>query len=299
MASAYPSLFSGSTTLKRLASLAVERETAREKGQMKSKLAPADVFGILWQSEKGSEILIDNMPQMYEDSPDLIGQLLKLDSLKYVQAAVMQRRILKERKQKPVVQPAVEEVKPAQTIAPARTSSSGATESLAKAESPKPKGLTEKQKNLLQEMFRTQAEIALSELAKKLDVSEGNITEALSRLISSGKLPYRIQGGILYLKKPPQSPAEILAAEGVQVSKGAKKAGAAKCIWCGARLNLVDDKCTTCGKKVARCFICNEIIESEKELEKCPFCGTLFHADHYKKWVEVRKYCPKCRIPVA
>jgi hypothetical protein len=299
MATAYPNLFNASATLERIASLAVKRETARERGDAKSKLAPADVFGLLWHSEKGSEILIGILPQMYEENPDLVEHLLKLDSLRYLQGFVAQKGILAESKVRPFAQTVVREAKPAKATVSEPAPAFVATESLGKGESLKPKGLTDQQKSLLQDMFRTQAEISLSDLARKLDVSESTITEALGRLISSGKLPYRIHGGVLYLKEPPQTPAEILAAAGVPVTRAIKKVSAAKCIWCGAHLNLVDDKCSTCGKKVARCFICNDIIENEKELEKCPFCSTLFHADHYKKWVEVRKYCPKCRIPIA
>jgi hypothetical protein len=301
MASTYPSLFNASTTLEKLASLAVQRETARDKGNAKSKLRPADVFALLWHSEKGSEILIDNLPKMYEENPDLIEQLLKVDTLKSIQGAVAQERMLMEKKERPAKQApvAVEEAKPTKAIAPEAVTPIGTPEVLGKSEAARSKGLTDHQKSLLQDIFRTHAEIPLPELARKLDVNEANITEALNKLISSGKLPYRIQGGVLYLKKPPQTPAEILAAEEKLGPKESKKVSGAKCVWCGAQLSLVDDKCTTCGKKAARCFICNEIIPNEKELEKCPFCGTLFHRDHYKKWAEVRKYCPKCRIPIA
>lgn len=301
MASMYPNLFNASSTLEKVASLAVQRETAREKGNSKSKLSPADVFALLWHSEKGSEILIGNLPKLYEDNPDLVEQLLKLETLQSIQGSLAQKGVLGEMTEKPSTRApvVVKEAKPAKDIAAETKIPVAAAEAPEKSEVPKAKGLSDKQKSMLQDIFKTYTEIPLSELARKLDVNEANITEALLKLISSGKLPYRIQGGILFLKKQPQTPAEILTAEGKPPSKETKKTGAAKCVWCGAQLNLVDDKCTTCGKKVARCFICNEIIQSEKELEKCPFCGTLFHREHYKQWAEVRKYCPKCRIPIA
>jgi hypothetical protein len=301
MASTYPSLFSSWPTLEKVATLAVKREVIREKGDAKSKLSPADVFALLWHSEKGSEILIDNLPKLYQDNPELIEHLLQVDSLRSIQGSLVQRGVLSgevERKPKPALVEA-EKAKPEVEISREERAPAVAAEAVEKRELPKSRGLSDKQKSLLQETFRKNTEIRLSELAGKLDLNEANLTEALAKLIGSGRLPYRIQDGILYLKKPTPTPAEIVAEEAKLPPKQGKKEGVAKCIWCGAELNLVDDKCPTCGRKAARCFICNEIIRNEAELEKCPFCGTLFHREHYREWAEVRKYCPKCRIPIV
>ncbi len=301
MASTYPILFSSWPTLEKVATLAVKREAIREKGDAKSKLSPADVFALLWHSEKGSEILIDNLPKLHQDNPELVEHLLQVDSLRSIQGSLVQGGVLSaevERKPKPALV-AAEKAKPEEEISREERASAVAAEAVEKGKPPKPKGLSDKQKSLLQEIFRKNTEIRLSKLAEKLDVNEAILTEALAKLIGSGRLPYKIQDGMLYIKKPPPTPAEIVAEEAKLPPKHGEKESVAKCIWCKAALSLVDDKCTTCGRKAARCFICNEIIPNEAELDKCPFCGTLFHREHYRKWAEVKKYCPKCRIPIV
>jgi hypothetical protein len=301
MASTYPSLFGAWPTLRNVATLAVHREVARDKGEAKSKLSPADVFALLWHSEKGSEILIDNLPKLYEDNPDLVEQLLQVDSLRSIQGLLAQTGVLSKRiegKQR-LVPGALQEAKPAEEVSRAERTPTVTAESAEKREPPKSRGLSDKQKSLLQEIFRKNTEIRLSELAEKLEVNEAILTEALAKLIGSGRLPYKIQDGMLYTKKPPPTPAEIVTEEAKLESQQGKKESVSKCIWCGAELNLVGDKCPTCGRKAARCFICNDVIRNEAELEKCPFCGALFHREHYREWTAVRKYCPKCRIPIV
>jgi predicted transcriptional regulator len=301
MASTYPSLFSAPSTLEKMASFAVRRENSREEGNVKSKLSPADVFTLLLHSEKGSEILIDNLPKLHDGNPSVFEQLLKVESLKPIQGSLKELGIPAERtdQMKKETRVIVERPKPGKMIA-AEANVPITVAPFEKSEPLRSRGLTDQQRSLLQDIFKTEAKITLSELASKLDVNQASITEALTNLINSGKLPYTIQEGTLYLKNIPlETPINILIAEGKLSPNEIKRATTAKCVWCGAQLNLLYATCQTCGKQVARCFICNEVIPSVKELERCPFCGTMFHSDHYKKWAEIRKYCPKCRVPIA
>jgi hypothetical protein len=300
MASTYPSLFSDPATIEKIASIAVRRENSRSKSETKTKLSPADVFILLLHSEKGSDILVDNMPKLHKDNPRIFEQLLQVESLRSIQGSLNLLGITPEKteiskKETPVTaeKPKPEKAFVAEVKAPVIAAP-------VEKEPQRSRGLTAHQKSLLQDIFKTHTKITMSELAAKLDVNQANITEALTNLIDTGKLPYRIRDGTLYLKgAPPESPIEIMIAEGKLSPNEIKKPVTAKCVWCGAQLNLLYATCQTCGKQVARCFICNEIIPSAKEMEKCPFCSTMFHSDHYKKWAEIRKYCPKCKIPIA
>jgi len=300
IASTYPGLFSAPSTLEKVASATVNGVSSRSKGVAKSKLSPADVFTLLLHSEKGSEILIDDLPKLHAGNPNLFEQLIKVDSLQPVRETLEQlgrppKKMEASKKETPVV---VEKPKPEKKIV-AEVKVPAAVVSTEKTEPPKARGLNDQQRILLQDILKTNNKIALSELAEKLAVNQANLTEALTKLIDSGKIPYNISDDTLYLKDVPATPIEILIAEGKISPKEIKKPVTAKCVWCGAQLNLLYATCQTCGKKIARCFICNEVIPSAKELEKCPFCGTMFHRDHYRKWVEARKYCPKCRIPIS
>jgi DNA-binding TFAR19-related protein (PDSD5 family) len=300
MASTYPDLFNSPSTLEKVASATVKGANSRDKGAAKSKLSPADVFTLLLHSEKGSEVLIDNLPKLHTGNPNLFGQLLKVDTLQPIRETLEQlgippKKMVVPEKETPIAveKPKIEKMIAAEAKVPVTVAPP------AKSEPSRARGLSDRQRNLLQEILKTNAQIALSDLADKLNVNQSNLTEALTKLIDSGKIPYSIRDGTLYLKEVPATPIEILVAEGKLSPKDIKKPITAKCVWCGAQLNLMYATCQTCGKKVARCFICNEVIPSQKELEKCPFCGTMFHRDHYRKWVEARKYCPKCKTPVS
>jgi hypothetical protein len=301
MASMYPELFNSPSTLEKVASATVKAANSRDKGVAKSKLSPADVFTLLLHSEKGSEILIDNLPKLHASNPNLFEQLLKVDTLQPIRETLEQlgippKKIAVPEKETPVV---VEKPKTEKMVATEAKVPVAVVAPPVKSEPPRARGLSDQQRNLLQGILKTNAQISLSDLAEKLDVNQANLTEALTKLIDSGKIPYSIRDGTLYLKEAPATPIEILIAEGKLSPKDIKKPVTAKCVWCGAQLNLLYATCQTCGKKVARCFICNEVIPSQKELEKCPFCGTMFHRDHYRKWVEARKYCPNCRTPMS
>ncbi|TFG05873.1 MAG: zinc-ribbon domain-containing protein [Promethearchaeota archaeon] len=44
------------------------------------------------------------------------------------------------------------------------------------------------------------------------------------------------------------------------------------------------------------CIVCGlEIKKDEKDIVKCPYCGTLAHTDHFLDYIKMSKVCPECR----
>ncbi len=67
-----------------------------------------------------------------------------------------------------------------------------------------------------------------------------------------------------------------------------------KCYFCGKKLNKNSDICSSCGKEVVYCCVCNLPVSFEEKLGKCSLCGESAHLVHFKEWLKVLGMCPKC-----
>lgn len=66
------------------------------------------------------------------------------------------------------------------------------------------------------------------------------------------------------------------------------------CYFCGYKLDRNSETCSSCGKDVMICFVCNLPISFEDKLGKCSLCGESAHLVHFQEWLKVLGLCPKC-----
>nr|MDO8100523.1 RING finger protein [Candidatus Njordarchaeota archaeon] len=297
MASLHPSLFSGSEVLEKLARVSLKRETEGEEKGLKSESDPWVIFRTLVESDNGVQAVARGFNKLYQKSI-VIEKLSEVENWKPILNAIKKGEPLREeakgKRGVPVI--VAREVEPSQVpveVEKAQVEETGAREEKRER---KERKLTQEQRRLLQEIFRTYTEIPIAELAAKLNVEEEILRDVLQRLTQSGKLALRIEGDILYLGKKQPGPTKVAEKEAPLVSK---EEGVGICLWCGAEVSLREKKCASCGKPLARCLICGEPIPGPDQVQKCPFCGATFHAEHYNEWVQTKKSCPKCGISWA
>lgn len=66
------------------------------------------------------------------------------------------------------------------------------------------------------------------------------------------------------------------------------------CYFCGKSLERNSETCSSCGKEVMYCFVCNLPISFGDNLGKCSLCGESAHLVHFQEWLKVLGLCPKC-----
>jgi hypothetical protein len=285
VASTYPTLLSDSTILEKIVEVSLKSAKTETGGTKQQGAAPLAILDTLVSSEKGYKVAVTAFQKIYRDKPHLVSEICELRNWKSIMSQIKGEPATKTKIEiaAEVIGRTTERTIAEQPIVQKeRIQVAAAAEGEKRKPAPSTK-LSNEQKALLQDIFNTYTEIPLKELAVKLNVKEEIIREVLNKLVESGKLPYKIRNDVLYLKKEPQ-----------RISTRREKT--TLCIWCGAELAPGDEKCPSCGKKPPKCLICNTELTTEDELEKCPFCGALFHREHYKKWAETKKYCPKCRV---
>jgi DNA-binding Lrp family transcriptional regulator len=288
VASRYPNLLGEPVVLEKVVSASLRTEKAGTEGLQKHGLMPMEILDTLVGSEKGYKAVVAGFQKIYKDKPYLISDLCELRNWNNLMNQVKGEASTEKRIEKPTEVAAIASGETPSAAAKAETKREMAV-ATPEEEKGKPAPSTrlgDEQKALLQEVFRTYTEIPLADLARKLNVREEIVREVLNKLVHSGKLPYSIQNDVLYLKGAPK------------VESKARKRSTL-CVWCGSELAPSDEKCPSCGKSPPKCLICNGELTTDDELEKCPFCGTLFHKEHYKKWAKTKKNCPKCGVTWA
>ncbi|NHI94738.1 MAG: hypothetical protein EAX96_19765 [Candidatus Lokiarchaeota archaeon] len=66
------------------------------------------------------------------------------------------------------------------------------------------------------------------------------------------------------------------------------------CPHCKESVPATKEVCSSCGKSLPVCQICNKGIISDTELVTCPHCHTNFHVEHFLEWYRENKNCPVC-----
>nr|MDO8133336.1 PCI domain-containing protein [Candidatus Njordarchaeum guaymaensis] len=297
IASIHPVLFSGADVLEKLARVSLDRATRGEEKGVQSESDPLIIFQTLVESDKGIKAIMKGFSKLYRKSI-VIEKLSEVESWKPILRLIEKGEPPKEEEERNVGVPpvAIKEAEPSHapiTEEKAVVERTESREERGQRKVRKERKLTEEQRKLLQEIFRTYTEIPVSELAAKLDVDQDTLRETLQRLIQSGKLALRIERDILYLGKKSPAPAVVEEKEAPPVSKQEE---VGTCLWCGARTSLRDEKCAKCGKPLAQCLICNKPIAGPDQVQKCLFCGALFHKEHYNERLQAKKACPKCGI---
>jgi len=294
IASLHPSLFSSSEVLEKLARVSLMRETEGEEKRVKGECDPLIIFSTLVESDKGVQAVAKGFSKLYRKSI-VIEKLSELENWKPILNAIKKGEPLEEEVKGKTGRPVIVAREAEPSKVPIEVEKAPVEETGARGEKGerKERKLTEEQRRLLQEIFKTYTEVPIPELATKLNVEENILRDALQRLSQSGKLALRIEGDILYLRKKQLGPTRVSEKETLLMSK---EEGVGICLWCGAEVSLRDNKCASCGKPLARCSICNEPILGPDQVQKCPFCGSIFHPKHYNEWVQTKKSCPKCGI---
>ncbi|WXG43980.1 MAG: HEAT repeat domain-containing protein [Promethearchaeati archaeon SRVP18_Atabeyarchaeia-1] len=285
VASIYPTLFADSLALERIVSASLKSAKLETSARPQHGPSPIVVLDTLVSSEKGYRVAVAGLQRLHKEKPYLVSEICEARNWKGIMSQIKGEPVAETKIEKP---PTVASTTPVQRavgqVATERKEPEPTEVSKEEKRKPAPSTrLNDEQKAMLQEIFNTYAEIPLTELAQKLNVDENIIREVLGKLIGSGKLPYKIQDDRLYLKKVP-------------TVRATRRERSTLCIWCGAELGPMDERCPNCNKTPPKCLICNAELTTEDELEKCPFCGTLFHREHYRKWVEKKKHCPKCSV---
>lgn len=67
-----------------------------------------------------------------------------------------------------------------------------------------------------------------------------------------------------------------------------------KCYFCGSSINRNKDTCSSCGKEILECFICNLPISFGEKVGKCSKCNRSAHLVHFQEWIKSLGICPKC-----
>lgn len=296
VAFSYPILLSDSSVLERIINASLKSVKAGTGGARTHGLTPMAILDTLVSSERGYKVAVTGLRRLHRDKAYLVSEICEtrgwnnlMNQIKGEPSTESKIEIEAERATAAVeVTPtAPEAVEKKMAPAPVAIEEPSPVPTREEKGKPAPSTkLNDEQKALLQEVFRTYTEISLGELAKKLNVREAIVREVLSKLVQSGKLPYSIKDDILYLK-------------GVPKAEPIRRKKSTLCVWCGADLAPSDEKCPSCGKSPPKCLVCNSELTTDDELEKCPFCGALFHKEHYKKWAKTKKNCPKCGVSWA
>ncbi len=66
------------------------------------------------------------------------------------------------------------------------------------------------------------------------------------------------------------------------------------CYFCANRLDRNSETCSSCGKEVIYCCVCNLPVSFKEKLGKCSLCGESAHLVHFQEWLKVLGMCPKC-----
>ena len=72
-----------------------------------------------------------------------------------------------------------------------------------------------------------------------------------------------------------------------------------KCYNCGEKLERNSEKCSSCGKEVVNCFVCNLPISYGEIVGKCSKCREAAHYVHFQEWLKALGMCPKCNKKLA
>jgi hypothetical protein len=284
VASSYPVLLGEPSVLERIVTASLKFAKAGADEVPSHGLTPMGILDMLLSSEKGYRVAVAGFQKLYKDKPFLVSEICEMRNWKNLMNQVKGEASAEKRIEKPT-QPTAIPSREVVTVAPKAVAKEARVVAASKEEKGRPPPSTrlgDEQKAILQEVFRTYTEIPMPELAYKLNVKEEIVREVIGKLVKSGKLPYKIKNDILYLKGEPK------------VEPRRKKI--TLCVWCGSELGPNDEKCPSCGKSPPKCLICNGELTTDDELEKCPFCGTLFHHEHYQKWAKTKKNCPKCGV---
>jgi hypothetical protein len=292
-ASTHPALFSGIEVMEKLARISLSIETERKNKAEQSKSDPLIIFQALMKSDDGVQAVLKGFGKVYKKSI-VIEQLSELENWKPILNAIEKGEPLRYELKGMIGAPtaAIKRMEPSQPPKKEASQPEKAETKIEKGEG-KERKFTEEKRRLLQEIFRTYKEIRISELAEKLDVDQDILKEALDRLSQSGKLTMKIEDDVLHIGKESYAPAVVEEKKAPPVSR---REGFGTCLWCGAEVKLKDKKCANCGKPLARCLICDKPIHGPDQVQKCPFCGSPFHPEHYSEWAQKRKSCPKCGI---
>ena len=284
IASSYPALLGDPNVLEKLVSASLKSAKGGEGGVPKHGFTSMGILDTLLSSEKGYKVAVAGFQRLYKDKPYLVSEICEMRNWKNLMAQVKGEAATEKRIEKATqIASVVSEETPAVAAKADKIVIAAEGEKGGPAPSTR---LGDEQKAILQEVFRTYTQIPLVDLAHKLNVKEEIVREVLNKLVQSGKLPYRIRNDILYLKGEPKV-------------ESTRKRKTTLCVWCGSELAPGDEKCPSCGKSPPKCLICNTELTTNDELEKCPFCGTLFHREHYEKWTKTKKNCPKCGVAWA
>ena len=66
------------------------------------------------------------------------------------------------------------------------------------------------------------------------------------------------------------------------------------CYFCEQLLIRKDNSCSSCGKEIVICFVCNFPILYGDLVGKCSLCGAAAHLVHFYEWIKALGMCSKC-----
>ncbi|MFW9924659.1 MAG: hypothetical protein ACFFDW_15360 [Candidatus Thorarchaeota archaeon] len=67
-----------------------------------------------------------------------------------------------------------------------------------------------------------------------------------------------------------------------------------KCYFCEEKIDRRNKTCSSCGKDINYCFVCNFPILAGDVIGKCSLCGAVAHLVHFYEWLKTLGMCPVC-----
>ncbi|MGC9781218.1 MAG: hypothetical protein HZR80_18395 [Candidatus Heimdallarchaeota archaeon] len=67
-----------------------------------------------------------------------------------------------------------------------------------------------------------------------------------------------------------------------------------RCYFCEQLLDRRGNSCSSCGREIIECFVCNRPILYGDIVGKCSLCGTAAHLVHFYEWLKALGMCSKC-----
>ncbi len=67
-----------------------------------------------------------------------------------------------------------------------------------------------------------------------------------------------------------------------------------RCYFCEELLVRNGNKCSSCGKEIPRCFVCDFPILYGDMVGKCSLCGAVAHLVHFYEWLKALGMCSNC-----
>ncbi len=71
-----------------------------------------------------------------------------------------------------------------------------------------------------------------------------------------------------------------------------------QCPFCHRHIKKDSHQCRFCSSPIPRCHVCHTPVQKKDTIAPCFSCENLFHHNHLKTWVNIKRNCPVCKVVI-